>query len=110
MLRHAKTAFLIALSAALVSTPALSDEAEVARRREAGAAAKAAGELDEARHHLLRALTLDPASVAVSGDLISLDADDPEAQALWALHTALAASDASGRFNPLGNWTYTSIT
>ena len=104
MPRHANTACLLAVATWLLVAPAAADDAEVARRRDAGAKALTAGEPLEARHHLLRALALSPGAPDVVDDLLALDADDPEAQALWALHAALAAADANGRFNPPRSW------
>ena len=109
MLRLRSIATLLFVSANLAwaqdpqpGAPAAGPEIEL--RRVAAEKALAAGDRAEGRHHLLRALALDPAEAATIERCVALDARDPESLALWMLHAALSGADDSGRFTPPRAW------
>ncbi|MBM4062977.1 MAG: hypothetical protein FJ265_18060, partial [Planctomycetes bacterium] len=80
------------------TTPAARGPADV--RWQMARSALAAGKADEARQHLLAALTFHPDSPALLLDLVQAASADADQLALWSERFVRAAADAKGRFSP----------
>lgn len=81
--------------ATLTATPAPGSPAD--QRWQLGKQALAAGKLDEARGHLLEALTFHGASPALLVDFLAACGDDQDLLALWTDRWVAAAADRSGK-------------
>ncbi len=98
------TVWLLAALVALPATAKESKTSEAQARWRSGKEALAAGRLPHARHFLLQALALEPANMEIVGDLLRVEAKDPEARAIWLHYAASAGADGSGRFKVPRTW------
>ncbi len=97
--------FLVVATASLLLSGATATragglDAESDRVLASGRSALTAGDTDGARRLFEEALALAPASAEALGELLTLDAEDADARAVWTLALARAAVDENGRWKP----------